>query len=195
MSKIKGTVTSTGKGKFSFFVCVDSKDGFFFNTKFDPKCGKGDVVGIEYTQKDEKRGNISKLVVLEKNSSESAAGDNWDDDAPKATTPAAYKAPEGGNRQDSIVWQHSQEMGLIAAGLLLANGGFAVKGKADAARAQILALANELSYGYFQDALDPRKSAAFKESAQIEEDAKEPVAEDATEAEDGGDWAASEWED
>ena len=48
MSKIKGTVARCGKGKYSYFIVLDEKDGFYFNTKYEPMCGVGDVVGIEY---------------------------------------------------------------------------------------------------------------------------------------------------
>ena len=114
MSKIKGTVTRVGDGKFSKFVMIDARDGFYFNTKFDPKCGVGDVVGIEYEPKGDTRGNIKKLVLI------------TDNGAPKGVQESS--APTGGGRsgggadqRPSIVWQHSQEMAIRVVGLLVSN--------------------------------------------------------------------------
>ena len=67
MAKVKGTVTRAGKGKFSYFVQLDGND-FYYNTKFEPPCGEGDVVGIEFEQKGPSRGNIKKIKVLTDNS-------------------------------------------------------------------------------------------------------------------------------
>jgi hypothetical protein len=189
MSKIKGTVARVGEGKFSKFVVLKERDGFFFNTKFEPQCGEGDVVGIEYEQKGDKRGNIQKLVVLEKNSS-SSSSTSWDDTP--AATPTGSK-PAGGERQDSIVWQHSQEMGIQLASLLIANGGFVVKGKPDAIRMQITTLVGELALSQFNDALDPRKSETFKLAQGIVEETGDDEPEDEPEATDdwngGDDWS------
>lgn len=194
MSKIKGTVTRTGKGKFSYFVGLDSKDGFYFNTKFEPKCNEGDVVGIEYEQKGETRGNIQKIVVLEANPNPPAK-DSWDSSEPGKWSEADvsnYKKAIGGvNRQDSIVWQHSQEMGIQMTALLVANGGFTVKGKADAIATQLTEKVNEIAYSQFNDALDPRASVAFTTNAELAKDTEEPDAEIADEnvrKSDGDSW-------
>ena len=184
--KIKGTVSNTGEGKFSKFIMLEERDGFYFNTKFEPKCGKGDVVGIEYEQKGDTRGNIKKVVVLEDNGGLAAASssDSWDD------TPAPSKgaAPPVGDRRDSIVWQSSRKDALVLAGILLGAEAFKATGKADAKRTQIEALVDEITVGFFHAASDPRNCEAFKESAVIDEDAAEPEEDDAKD----GDW--DEWE-
>ena len=131
MSKIKGTVTGVGKSQYSYFVRLDGNP-FYYNTKYEPKCGEGDVVGIEFEQKGDARGNIKKLTVLEKNS------DGYKGDAGGGKSAgSARSAPAGGDRQDSIVWQHSQEMALRLSTLILANGGYAVKRKTDEKRLQV----------------------------------------------------------
>ena len=70
------------------------------------------------------------------------------------------------------MWQHSQEMALRLSTLILANGGYAVKGKTDDKRLQVEGLVDELTARLFNDALDPRKSAAFTSAAEIDEDAE-----------------------
>ena len=114
MSKAKGTVKLVGKGKFSSFVMLEDRDGFYFNTKFDPKCGIGDVVGIEFEQKGDTRGNIKRLVVI------------TDNGAPKGVQESA--APSGGggagrgaDQRPSIVWQHSQEMAILFVSTLVSS--------------------------------------------------------------------------
>jgi len=174
MAKIKGTVSNTGEGKFSKFIMLEEREGFYFNTKFEPKCGKGDVVGIEYEQKGDTRGNIKKIVVLEDNGG-AAAKDTWDD-APAGDTkynPGSAKVVTG-NRQDSIVWQSSRKDALVLAGILLGAEAFKPKGAVDAKRVQIEALVDEITTNYFADASDPRNSAAFKDAEGINEDASEP---------------------
>ena len=52
MSRKKGTVEKVGKSKFSFYIRLDN-DTRYFNTKFEPKCGVGDTVGLEFVEKGE----------------------------------------------------------------------------------------------------------------------------------------------
>ena len=169
MSRIKGTVTGEGKSQYSYYVRLDGNQ-FYYNTKYEPKSGIGDVVGIEFEPKGESRGNIKKLTVLEKNSDgyKGSEGGSWTE----KPTSGARSAPAGGDRQDSIVWQHSQEMALRLSTLILAWGGYAVKGKTDEKRLQVEGLVDELTARLFRDALDPRKSAAFTSAAEIDEDAE-----------------------
>lgn len=190
MSKIKGTVSGVGKGKFSYFITLESKDGFYFNTKYEPKCGKGDVVGIEYEQKAENRGNVKRVEVLE------------DNGAPKGVQGgggegggSGGKAETGGARQDSIVWQHSQEMALLLAGTLLSNEAFIIKGKADEKRVQIEELVDELTVRLFKDAMKPLDSEAYKTAGGIDSDSGG----EESEKEEKGEWddgdSKSEWDD
>ncbi len=161
MSRCKGKVTGIGKGKFSYFIRLDTKDGFYFNTKYDPKCGIGDVVGIEFEQKAENRGNVKKVQILE---------DSGSPKGMQAQDTGGGTGGGGGSRQDSIVWQHSQEMALGLVTILLANEAFAAKGKIDAKRVQIEELVDELTTRLFNDASDPRKSKAFLSNSDIDED-------------------------
>ena len=162
MSKCKGTVTACGKGKFSFFITLKERDGFYFNTKYEPKCGVGDVVGIEFEKKADNRGNVKKVTLLEDNGGkkgvQSAGGSGG--------------GAASGERQDSIIWQHSQEMALSLVGLLIANEAFALKGKSDAKRVQIEELLDELTTRLFKDASNPKKSKAFTGSEEIEKDSE-----------------------
>ncbi len=110
MSRAKGKVARIGDGKFSKYIMLDNKDGFYFNTKYNPKCGVDDVVGITYTPKGETRGNITKVEILE------------DAGGPKGVQENArvYSGGGGGgDRNASIIMQHSQEMALRYVTLLL----------------------------------------------------------------------------
>ena len=179
MAKVKGTVTGVGKGKYSHFVLIDTKDGYYFNTKFEPKCGEGDVVGIEYDDKGE-RGNITKLKVLEKNSSGYQPSNSGG-------------GSQGGSRQDSIVWQSSRKDALVLIGMLLDAAAIKLPSKSDAKRVVIEELVDEATATYFNAATDPRNCKAFTSNTEVEEDAKEE--EDEPEDEWGGDEPKGEWED
>ena len=160
MAKVKGTVFRAGQSKFGFYVKLDGDDTFY-NSKFEPKCGEGDVVGIEFTQKG-KSSNITKLVVLEKGSGGSRASSG------------GGKATGGGDRQDSIVWQHSQEIAARLTAILVANGGIELPAKgADKRATAIQGTFNALTYELFTAAIDPRESAVFKAEAGVAEDAEE----------------------
>jgi hypothetical protein len=172
MSKVKGKVTGVGKGKYSYFITLEEKEGFYFNTKFEPKCGKDDIVGIEYEQKADNRGNVKRVEVIESNSN------GYEPDAYKGEN-ASTSVKAGATRQDSIVWQSSRKDALVMVGILLGAEGFAVKGKPDAKRVQLEALVDEITYGYFEAASDPRRAAAFTTNADVTEDAPPPEAEEA----------------
>jgi hypothetical protein len=112
MSKVKGKVARIGDGKFSKYIMLEERDGFYFNTKFNPKCGVGDVVGITFTPKGDTRGNISDVKILE------------DAGGPKGVQEDAAPAGRGKSYSDdrpSIVWQHSQEMALLLVTLLVSS--------------------------------------------------------------------------
>lgn len=186
MSKCKGTVSGCGKGKFSYFITLEEKEGFYFNTKYEPKCGKGDVVGIEYMQKAENRGNVQKVKVIESNSN------GYEDTSQSYSSNSGGGAAPSGGRQDSIVWQSSRKDALVFVGMLLANDGFALKGKTDAKRTQLEELVDEVTFTFFAAASDPKASNAYATNAEVEEDA----AEDEGKAESKGDDAwDDEWDD
>ncbi len=166
MSKCKGTVKSQGKGKFSFYVTLEENDGFYFNTKFEPKCGVGDVVGIEYEPKGDKRGNVKRIEILTDN-----GGPKGVQKKEEEWGKSGGAGGGGGNRQDSIVFQSSRKDALVLVGVLLSNEAFATKGKPDAKRVQIEELVDEVTARFFNDATDPRKSAVLTANAEIDADA------------------------
>ncbi len=108
MSKAKGKVARIGDGKYSKYIMLENKDGFYFNTKYNPKCGVDDVVGITYTPKGEARGNISKIEILEDAGGPKGVQEN-----------ARVSSGGGGDRNASIIMQHSQEMALRYVTILL----------------------------------------------------------------------------
>lgn len=193
--KRKGTVSKVGKSKFSFFVMLDG-EAFYFNTKFEPKCGVGDVVGIEFDKKADNRGQIQKIVMLE------------DSGSPKGVQEAsgfgASKPSGGGNytpntdRQDSIVYQSSRKDALVLAEILVANEAIKLPKDADKRRTVIEALVNETTFTYFKAASDPQ--AALKGEAVVAEDAEEAPAEDnvvsfdSAVGDDSDNWDDDSWE-
>ena len=191
MAKTKGRVTGCGKGKYSYFITLEGHDGFYFNTKYEPKCGEGDIVGIEFEQKAENRGNVKRVTVLERNST------GYADTSSNSSggTATSFNAASGGDRQESIVWQSSRKDALVAVGILLHQEAFALKGKPDAKRVQIEELLDEITFKYFSDATDPKASNAYKTNAEVEADeaAAEPPREGASEDESDA-WGDS-WDD
>jgi hypothetical protein len=182
MSKKKGTVTACGKGKFSYFIMLDTKDGYYFNTKYEPKCGKGDVVGIEFNDKDGKRGNVQKVTVLEQNST------GYED-----TTKQRQSSGGGGggaDRTPSIVYQSSRKDALVFLGLLFEQGAFVIKGAAGKKEEQIALKLREITGEFYADAIDPAKSPALLDA---EEEAAEDEADDFEEEEEED--FDDEWED
>ncbi len=194
MAKRKGTVSRVGKGQYSYFIQLDG-DGFYFNTKYEPKCGEGDVVGIEFTKKDDKRGQIKNVTILEQNSSGYKA-------SASNSGGGSGGGGGGGDRQDSIVYQSSRKDAIVFVTLLLTNEAFAIKGKPEDMRVQLEELLDEITGRFFKDASDPRKSNALTgDGADDEDDAKESSNDDwegDNEKSDGkkGEWAGDdEWED
>ena len=190
MSRCKGTVTSVGKGKFSFFILLDSKDGHYFNTKFEPKCGIGDVVGIEYEPKGDKRGNVQKVQILE------------DSGSPKGVQERASSgggAKGGPNVQDSIVFQSSRKDALVFLGMLIAADAVKFKGKADALRLQMTETLDEITAAFFKDAAAPRKSSALTTAEELSDDAtggdKTGDWDEGGAKKDSDSWGCSDWDD
>lgn len=163
MSKIKGTVANVGKGKFSYFIMLEEKSEFYFNTKFEPKCGLGDTVGIEFEQKAANRGNVKKVTLLTDSGSAKGVAD-YDSSSTSDTGGVPVK------RQDSIVFQNSRTAAIRTLKILLVEEAFATKGKPDEKRIQIEALIDELTARYFNAAINPRESSVLKENAEIEQD-------------------------
>lgn len=178
MSKVKGIVSGTGKGKYSYFIRLDG-DPVYYNTKYEPKCSEGDTVGLEFVSKGDTRANIQKVVILEKGSGGGGGG---------------FKSPApggggGGDRQDSIVCQHSQEMAVRYLDILVSNGGVKISGQPDAKKTQLDELLGELTVHFFNEAMDFRNSAAFKTGKELEEDFEEtPPEEDAGDDDPWGEW-------
>lgn len=193
--KRKGTVSKVGKSKFSFFVMLDG-EAFYFNTKFEPKCGVGDVVGIEFDKKADNRGQIQKIVMLEDSGSPKGVQESSGFGGGNASKPSG-----GGNytpntdRQDSIVYQSSRKDALVLAEILVANEAIKLPKDADKRRTVIEALVNETTFTYFKAASDPQ--AALKGEAVVAEDAEEAPAEDNVVSFDSavGDDSGDNWDD
>lgn len=173
--KIKGTVTKASKSKYGYFLQLDGEPAYY-NTKYRPKCGEGDVVGLEYGPKSNGKpgGQIFKVKIFEDNSG-GYDGANSEGGRPAPSGGGGgsrQSAGGGGDQRDSIVWQHSQEMAIRAAALVLENGGLAIpaKAKADEKMTLVANLIDGLTVNYFRDAIDPRNCAAFKDAEEVEED-------------------------
>ena len=165
MSRKKGTVTAAAQSQYGYFVQLQETGDFYYNTKFEPPCGVGDVVGIAYEDKGKGRGNVTKIKLLESN------GPGF-----QKKEPAAKRGGGGGggfndpNRQDSIIFQSSRKDALVFVDLLIRNEAFALKGKAGDKAVQISELITEITAKFFADAADPRNSDVLKGA---EENAKE----------------------
>ncbi len=186
---------------------LDDSD-VYYNTKFQPPCGEGDVVGIEYIPKGDTRANVRKIVVLQDNSggyeasnSEKSRGKGFSGGGGSYSSGNAGGASSGGNRNESIVLQHSQEMAIRAAALILSETAWSVKGKADDKYLQVEALIDQLTVKFYKDALNPADSELLKEAKKIEDDAKGGAREDESWDEDSSgessndddDWGDDDW--
>lgn len=183
MSKKKGTVTRVGKGQYSYYIQIDTMDGFYFNTKYEPKCGTGDVVGIEFNKKDDKRGNVQKVTILEKNS-------KGYDPAPKGGSGGTVVSSD---RNESIVFQSSRKDALVFLTLLLEQAAFATKGAAGTKEEQLTLKLDELTAAFYADAIDPSKSDALAGAAEEAEEDKEDEFEEDDDEEQGD--FDDEWDD
>jgi len=182
MSKKKGVVTAVGKGKFSYFIQIDTMDGFYFNTKYEPKCGKGDVVGIEYHKKDDKRGNVQKVKVIESNSG-----------GYKPTNTGGGGGAVSSDRNESIVYQSSRKDALVFLTLLIEQAAFTTKGAAGKKEEQLALKLDEITAEFYGAAINPSKSNALAGAA---DDAKEDEEDDFDdEEEEPQDDFDDEWDD
>jgi hypothetical protein len=193
MAKVKGKLTRVGKGKFGFFLMIEERDGFYFNTKFEPKAGAGDVVGIEYEPKGETRGNVKKVVLLEDNGGPKGAGGS--SSGGSSNKGGGYRANPG--KEASIVWQHSQEMAVRVVTALLANE--AVKLPANQAKKEevIRSLIGSYTVELFTDAQNPLESETYKtfkaENSADESEEKAPAKDDDwSKDDDSDDWGAGD---
>ena len=149
MSRTRGIVAKTGKGQYSYYITLDG-DERYYNTKFEPKCNPGDDVGIEFEDKGPRRANIKKVVVLQ-------AGAR---PAPAPSSGSGYSAPAGGDRQASIIWQHSQEIAVRLVTAMLQSGALSLP-KTDP-ETVLLAKYDELTVRAYNDAADPLNSDTYK---------------------------------
>jgi len=186
MAKRKGTVSRIGKSQYSHYIQLDG-DGFYFNTKYNPKCGVGDVVGIEFDKKGDTRGQIKNVTILEdkggpKGLQESSGGGG--------RSGGGYKAEPG--RQDSIVYQSSRKDALVAVGLLVSAEAIKLPAKPDAKRVIIEELIDELTAKYFAAASDPKK--ALKGAQDVDDDADGGKSGNDSDDEWGDDADEDEWD-
>ena len=158
-NRTKGIVSKTGKGKYSYYIRLDG-DSVYYNTKFEPKCNEGDTVGIEFEPKGETRANIKNIKIFERGSGA----------PPKQFGGGSAPAASGGDRQDSIICQHSQEMAISYLAVLLEQGAVKVTGNPEAKRTQLDATLGELTVRFFKEAEKPRDSSAFKTERELEKD-------------------------
>ncbi len=183
MAKRKGTVSKIGKSKYSYFIQLDG-DGHYFNTKYDPKCGVGDVVGVEFEPKGEQRSQIKKVVTLD------------DKGGPKGyqDSGGGYGGGGGGgsykndNRQESIIFQSSRKDALVLVGLLLDHETVKVP-KGDPGRVVIEELVDEVTARFIKDASNP--SEAFKNAKAAEKDADD----DWDDSDDSSPSNSGDWDD
>ena len=150
MSRAKGKVARIGEGKFSKYIMLDNKDGFYFNTKYNPKCGVDDVVGITYTPKGETRGNITKVEILEDAGGPKGVQEN-----------ARVSSGGGGDRQESIIMQHSQEMALRYVTLLLSAEAIKLP-KASDREEFVSTLVDESTVRFNEQATNPQSPVAVE---------------------------------
>lgn len=160
--RVRGVVFRAGKSKFGFYIKLDGDDTFY-NTKYEPKVGEGDEIGIEFDRKG-RSCNIKNVKVFSKA-----------DRAPRGNgsgNGSGGYQPAGGDRQDSIVWQSSRKDAIEMAALLLTNGAVTMPKTANDRAVIVDGLVNKLTYRYFLDASNPRGSDTFKEEAGVEADAQ-----------------------
>jgi hypothetical protein len=187
MSKRKGTVSKIGKSKYSYFVQLDD-DGHYFNTKYDPKCGVGDVVGITFEPKGEQRSQIKAIKVLTDNGGPKGYQDTGG--GGYSTGGGSSGGGASGGRQDSIVYQSSRKDALVMVGLLLDQDTVKVP-NGDKGRIVLEELVSEVTATFFKAASNPTE--ALKAQAGVDEDAGDDWSDDepAKPAASGGD----DWDD
>jgi hypothetical protein len=176
MARKKGTVTKAGKSKFSYYLQLDG-DSHYYNTKFKPKCGEGDVVGIEYNQQNDQRSQVKSIKVLESNSGgydSSNSERNYGGGAAKSGGGTGMS----NDRQDSIIWQSCQKVAAELTRAAVDAEAIASKGTPDSKAAEIKGYFDENVVSLFRDASDPKNSLTYKNIMGIEKDAGEEPSKD-----------------
>lgn len=193
MAKKKGVVSKAGKSKFGYFLMLDGED-FYYNTKFEPKCGEGDVVGVEFKQTGPSRGQINKVVVLTNNS----GGYSSSNSERKGGGGGGFSGggTGGSDRQDSIIWQSCQKVASSLVAAEVAAGALASKGNAESKAIEIKGRFDELTFLLFADASDPKNSKTYESIAKLHKDADGGgSSEDDNEWGDGDSGGDDDWSD
>lgn len=142
--RIKGVVARIVKNRYGFGVILANHDGFYFNTKYQPKFNEGDEVGLEFAQKSSTSAQILKAQVF--NAGVGAP-------APQRSARPGQSAYVGGDsRQDSIIWQSCQKVAAALVGEVLNIEDIE----------KVLPTFDALTARLFEDANNPRESAAYK---------------------------------
>lgn len=134
-------------GTYWFFV--KGYDGFFRTKKRSPGIlEKGNMVTMQVQTK-EKNGKTEYLLTADP----VLAGEGT---TSTATAPSAGAAPKAAFRDDrgpAITWQHSQEMAIQAAELLLAQGAYKLgaANKPQERFTQIVALIDDLTVKFYEE--------------------------------------------
>ena len=194
-SKRKGTVSKIGKSKYSFFVQLDG-DGFYFNTKFDPKAGVGDVVGITYDQKAENRGQVKDIKLLEDNGGPKGYQDDGGSSYSGGSSNSGGGGGGGNARTESIVYQACLKGVPAIVQLLVDNGGVKLppESKPDARRIVLEELTDELLAKYTNRALNPTDVLKAAKGVDDDAEASEGQSESSTSEESSSnDWDDDDW--
>lgn len=184
MARKKGTVTRAGKSKFSYYIQLDG-DQHYYNTKFKPKCGEGDVVGLEFNKQNDQRSQIKSIKVLESNS---GGYDSSNSERGTGSAGGSSRSNSGGDRQDSIIWQSCQKVAAVLVEAEVAAGAVAAKGNPESKSAEIKGRFDELTVSLFEDASDPRKSKTYADVKGIEKDAGDDSGDGWDDAGDDDNW-------
>jgi hypothetical protein len=148
--RTKGTVAKVIKGQYGYGVILQNQDGYYYNTKYDPKCETGDVVGIEHVNTKPNASQIKSIQTLEKGPGAPAAGGG---------------GAQSGGRQDSIIWQSCQK---VASWLVQAK--VAAGALEDPSSAGIDREFDKQTYRLYKDASDPTNSSTYRNMAELAND-------------------------
>jgi len=175
------------KGHEEFFRCKKQWDG-------DVK--KGAVIELEARrEKDGKNFEVrpGSVTVLEApKSSAASGGGGWKGRGGKGGG-GGYNDPE---RQAQITWQHSQEMAITTADVLLSNEAYKLgaKNKPQERYKQIIGLIDDLTVKFFED-VTTRKPAEAAKAVREEIEAADEDAEWSEDAEGTADDEDQNWDD
>lgn len=193
MARRKGKVSKIGKSKYSFFIQLDG-DGHYFNTKYNPKCGVGDVVGLTYEPKGEQRSQIKDVKLLEDNGGPKGYQESSGGGFGGGSSKGGGSYASDPDRQASIIYQSSRKDALVMAELILSNDGIKLPKAEDARRTVIEELVSEFTLSFFTDASNPSKATAGAKA--VSDDAEggdddswdEPESGGSDDWDDGDDW-------